>query len=204
MKEPLRAQIAAAARRRGISLNAEAVDRLERSIQNEEAMGGPEPYALFRMLGAAAEFVETKTGKAWSEDWETFLAVRAAWHPLINAARPSPPKLWKDAFEELEREEKALQREERELPKQPTMPTMKVLPGQGYFSKRSDAQLREYENALADYDKQVREFNRERSAYDRKLKAYGARLEKLRSHFDELTELGKGIAAGLLQPEARK
>lgn len=70
MKEPLRAKIEAAARARGVSLNAEAVDRLKWSFVEEdyrfEEFGGPGGYGIFRVLGGAAAALGDATGGvAW-------------------------------------------------------------------------------------------------------------------------------------------
>ena len=66
MKEPLRAKIEAAAGARGVSLNAETVDRLERSFATEEwrheEFGGRGGYEIFRVLGAAASALGSMAG----------------------------------------------------------------------------------------------------------------------------------------------
>lgn len=79
----------------GRSLVQEVENRLEFSFLDEDArereMGGRELHALFRMLGAVAEFIEERTGKKWSEDWDTGVAVQVAWKVLVGHATPSPP-----------------------------------------------------------------------------------------------------------------
>ena len=91
-----RAQLEAAAAHSGRSLAQEIEFRLERSFLDEDArnreMGGKELQALFRMLGAAAEIIETRTGKSWSKDWDTAHAVYLGWQHLIAHALPEPPK----------------------------------------------------------------------------------------------------------------
>ena len=81
MKEPLRAKIESAAGARGVSLNAEAVDRLEKSFADQEAryegFGGPGGYGIFRVLGSAASALGTAIGKTdWWRDPRSFAKVR--------------------------------------------------------------------------------------------------------------------------------
>ena len=59
----LRVSLEDAAQQHGRSVSKEIESRLERSVQSDEALGGPELYALFRLLGAAANLVEARTGK---------------------------------------------------------------------------------------------------------------------------------------------
>ena len=127
----LRASLEDAARRQGRSVSKEIESRLERSVQSDEAMGGAELYALFRLLGAAANLVEAKMGKEWSADIETYFAVKEAWRPIIEFAgppmtlqfmnklesaerRPPPPRDEKDE-KASRRERKAHEREVKEV-----------------------------------------------------------------------------------------
>jgi hypothetical protein len=100
IKEPWRAKVEAAAKARGVSLNAELADRIERSFSYEREYGGRETAALLRWLGAAAELTEARTGKGWLKDWGTYLAVREAWKVLIASAVPPEPKDWERSLEE--------------------------------------------------------------------------------------------------------
>ncbi len=49
-REPLRARLEAAAKRRGVSLNAEIVDRLKKSMETEDRFGGPGMVDLFETI----------------------------------------------------------------------------------------------------------------------------------------------------------
>jgi hypothetical protein len=53
MREPIRAELEASAKRRGVSLNAELVDRVEKSFAEEDAFGGPEIANMARLMAAA-------------------------------------------------------------------------------------------------------------------------------------------------------
>ena len=53
MREPLRARLEAAAKRRGVSLNAELVDRVERSFAKDDAFGGLVIANMARLMAAA-------------------------------------------------------------------------------------------------------------------------------------------------------
>ena len=71
MKEPLRAKIERAAKRRGLSLNTEVVDRLAQSFQKEEAkydgFGGESYYRLSQLLALAVQQGELISGERWFE-----------------------------------------------------------------------------------------------------------------------------------------
>ena len=109
MKEPLRAKIEAAAKSRGVSLNTEAVHRLQESFQTEraeedksaaveaavlngvyEALGGREHYPLLVMVGNAARMVEAGSGERWLQDFETAAQVKNAITTIIDAFSPKP------------------------------------------------------------------------------------------------------------------
>lgn len=70
MKEPLRAAIEAAATANGVSMNAEAVARLQRTFSDDEAMGGQAivniVHELVISFGAAGENAARAAGHAWT------------------------------------------------------------------------------------------------------------------------------------------
>src|SRR5262245_36794559 len=86
----------------GRSISQEIEFRLEQSFHQDAAFGGREMAGLFRMMsGAAALICERRGIKAWSSDFETFLAIRAAWRLLIDEAVPDMPMDWKAKFQAL-------------------------------------------------------------------------------------------------------
>jgi len=84
----LRSMLNKAAERNGRSVGQEVQSRLERSFQEEDALGGAELHDFLKMLGSAARVIEARTGKRWAKDFETFSAVKAAWNELQNFACP--------------------------------------------------------------------------------------------------------------------
>ena len=98
MKEPLRAKIEVAAKERGVSLNAETVARLEQTFQEEEALGGRQFRAMFSLFGNAAVLIEQQTGQSCFKDWNTWVAVQAAWKRLGVTFGPLPSKAWLKAL----------------------------------------------------------------------------------------------------------
>src|SRR5713226_8088659 len=108
-KEPLRLQLEAAAKARGVSMNNEIIDRLQRSFENdrriEEIFGGRDVYGMMRVIAAAvhetglsAGFFATSSlegAKGWLRNpWAYDQAVRAAlrvFEALRPAGDPSPP-----------------------------------------------------------------------------------------------------------------
>ena len=101
MKEPLRAKLEAAAEEKGISLNAEAVQRLERSFFDENTaqyLLGFEPQSMLalRCLGDAVAKIEGETGRTWHEDWDTRQRVKAAFESVVKifgAKQPAENRL---------------------------------------------------------------------------------------------------------------
>ena len=75
MREPLRAKIERAAKSRGVSLNAEAVERLELSFADNDArardFGDETTLHVMRALATAKQIAELSTGKSAYEDPET-------------------------------------------------------------------------------------------------------------------------------------
>ncbi len=86
----------------GRSISQEIEFRLEQSFHQDAAFGGREMAGLFRMMsGAAALICERRGVKAWSSDFETFLAIREAWRLLIDETAPVMPTDWKAKFQAL-------------------------------------------------------------------------------------------------------
>ena len=102
----LRDKVAEASKETGRSLAQEVELRLEQSFKSDDAInaafGGKELASLFRLLGAAAEQVELKTGKSWRTDLDTFVAMRLAWAQLLDQAlnnwAPAPSPELLEAF----------------------------------------------------------------------------------------------------------
>ena len=92
MKEPLRAEIEAAAKAKGVSLNAEIVERLQRASQGEwveyEKFGGKATYRLMVLLATTLVLVETVTGKKWHKDELTYQEAREAIDAFFVRFRP--------------------------------------------------------------------------------------------------------------------
>jgi hypothetical protein len=112
--EKLRNELIWLAEQSGLSVSEEIEARLDRSINGEgivaEVLGGPHNSALLLTLASAIRAVESSTGKRWTEDHETNLAIRAAvtsvmdllitppdveeatrskYHALLNFLRPA-------------------------------------------------------------------------------------------------------------------
>jgi len=105
MKEPLRARLEKAAAQDGVSLNAEAVKRLEESFRREKratdvaaqaaggvyaSFGGIETFMVMRLLANAIAVIEAKTGSGWQENVETHRQVKKACAALFDIFPPSP------------------------------------------------------------------------------------------------------------------
>ena len=195
MKEPLRAKLEVAAKTRGVSLNFEMVSRLESSFAKEsaqdDALGGAETHAVLRMFGAAAHLIDIRTGKSWLSDWETALAVKAAWKMLALTVAPSPP----DEFREMG---------DAPLPELPPMPARPELPSLGVSYPRGllgpeDNDVRKsYEAACAKYEEEWAKYDKEAAVYKDALQERSRQLREIVRHMESLADLGKDIAGSLL------
>jgi hypothetical protein len=100
MKEPLRAALEEAARRRGVSMNAETIARLERSFEQDDRFGGAAMLAMANLmagaflrggqLGAAAQGHPEWTPDRWVNDAVCYRA--GAWAVASALGLPLPGK----------------------------------------------------------------------------------------------------------------
>ena len=103
MKEPLRAAIEASAKKRGISLNAETVRRIEASFEAERresliaaeatssvyfSFGGLDNFMVLRLLANAISTMEQTSGRKWREDPALFAEVKKATVQILNFFKP--------------------------------------------------------------------------------------------------------------------
>ncbi len=114
MREVLRAKIEKAANARDVSLNTEAVDRLEKSFLADErredvnqaalfaAMGGEENYRAFRFLFLPVPLIERETGKTWQDDPVTYQRVLGAFMAVMQTFGANSGLPEEQANEELE------------------------------------------------------------------------------------------------------
>ena len=179
----------------GRSLSEEIEARVEQWREYDHQFGGKELHSLFRMMGAAAQIIEERTGKSCTTDWETSLAVEAAWLQLMSSFSPRA-----------RRDSKYLESIggpplDFELPP-PTLPEYPkaAMPsgGIGLLSKvlPSAEEIAAYEKQRAADEK----------AYTKWLKAvdeYRNKLEAARQHFEALKDLGKEVAVELFPPKTR-
>lgn len=88
MREDLRLKLKRDADKKDVTLNAEIVDRLERSYLQSEQMaqmfGGERNAALFRSFAGMIGLIESQTGQAWNTDEYTRAKVRAALIALLT------------------------------------------------------------------------------------------------------------------------
>ncbi len=103
LKEPLRARIEKAARKRKRPMNTEIVDRLEMSFSEEEKVqlthqlvmdgvyqqfGGIGTYSLMKLLTEAIRYIEDETGKSWQDDRNTYEQVETACKVILSKYGP--------------------------------------------------------------------------------------------------------------------
>jgi hypothetical protein len=80
-----------ASQQTGRSLSQEIEFRLEQSLRDDAARiqfyGRPEVDALLKQIAGVIAIVEQKTGRRWTEDYETFLAMDAALKQILKWVR---------------------------------------------------------------------------------------------------------------------
>ncbi len=204
----LREKLDAAIRQSGRSLTQEIELRLERSFRDEEGFGGKENYALFKMMGGAADVIQARTGKLWMADWDTSVSVRAAWKRLASDAAPKPPRKIMQSIRDQGptaptplprmiiqsiRDQGPTGPTPPELPKPRAGAPVGLLSG---FRTLSDEEQRAYEKESAAYEKA-------RSNYMKRLKKYQREQQLVQQHIDSLLDLGREVASGLF-PERPK
>jgi len=93
LPEGLRKKIEKSAKRQGVSMNSEIVNRLEQSLR-DELFGGPHTRNLLNTLGAAITAVEHHTGKKWIDDEDTQAQAYLAMYAFLGAfGGPNMPEL---------------------------------------------------------------------------------------------------------------
>jgi hypothetical protein len=118
MREPLRAKVEKAAKSRGVSMNDEMVERLERSFADEAEAGGPELHQVARLMASTfAHTGNTTSGGKKPSEWLGDPAVyQKCRYAVWNALRGGLKGLTPSAEEQLafERQEQDLRRQKRE------------------------------------------------------------------------------------------
>lgn len=201
MKESLRSKLARVAERNDITLNREIVERLAQSFRSEQRYGGSELSSIFRLMAAIAEVLETRRGRGpMTRDFETFVAVTAAWNqvirslsPILDAQLVERMNSLDERFSSLSAEAKAL---EAVRPEQPA-----DLPHQGLLGIRmsvdqGDPSAIDYVNRLAERQATLDGLRSRQDILSRE-------MQELLDHFKRLEESGKteaerqlGLTAG--------
>lgn len=79
----------------GRSLSQEIEFRLERSLQEDDALrrefGDERTQRILRIMAQAAAAIEDQHGKKWHEDWDTYYAVLASWQRITQLWHPTAP-----------------------------------------------------------------------------------------------------------------
>ena len=179
----------------GRSLAQEVELQLERS-HSAAVLGSKETYGLLRLLAAAAEIIEAKTGKSWSCDWDTFQAVQAAWRKLIPAAGPKPPRGVVDV----------LTMPAPPIPIPPVLPippTPTLRAGRALFPDLvpdPDNEQKAYEKKCAAYNRDLATCKKNEKRYEE----YKLQMKEARQYIEELLGIGENVAADLFEVTKRR
>ena len=85
----VRRRIVEAAKESGRALSQEIEARLHRTFEADQQVGGPELWALFKMMAAAAELIEHRTEQSWTTDAASARAVQISWDRIIEEFLPN-------------------------------------------------------------------------------------------------------------------
>jgi hypothetical protein len=194
-----------AAAKAGRSLSEEIERRLEASFEREDCYGGPDTDALLHQFAGAIGFVQQRTGRRWSQDYETYLAVIEALEGILKWVRrtmqPKPsPKSVAIVQEMIEAEPtwpKVPRPTELELSEEPQ--SLSVAPGEGLlggylaqlisppprFPSVQDAKL-----AAEAY-----------AQFDREYEQYKLKMGRAQDYFAHVKVVGEEAAASVI-PDA--
>ncbi len=177
------------------SLSQEIEAQLEQAYASDREFGGRELHALFRMMGAAADLIEARTGKPLFSDWDTWNAARRAWIMLMKEAAPKPPPDFVRLGEQTI--------ELTSFPQPPIPPTFPTGTGLGALGMNPDStEMKAYEAEMVAYKKASRK-------YDHLMRKHARQIEKQQREAQEWVarvtvydDLGRDVAAGLLPDRA--
>jgi hypothetical protein len=163
----LRDKMKKAANGSGRSLAQEVEARLEQTFAAEShaknEFGGQEKYQIFRMLSAASEAIQFRTGKSWLTDEDTATSVNSVWQILINELLPNlSPEIVS---------EKILNASP--LTPIPEIPEIPSHPFMGTFASRL-AKM-----SGGDIEKDNKELEKANEAYNAAMKDYAQQIKKI-------------------------
>ncbi len=176
----IKQQLETEARIAGRSLSEEIEFRLGRSLQQEADSGGRELHGLLGLQVGVAEFIQARTGKSASDDWQTGYAIHHAWKRLIYDWLPKPRAEW---IAELER----LSDDMPDMPVPPNPPKEPIRGGllvprapeekwEAYEAERQDF-IKKAEKYFAESTKCKRVYDQNKAALRRKLDEFNKALE---------------------------
>ncbi len=196
----LRSALEESSENNGRSLSQEIESRLERSFAIDDHVttqfGGPEKYQVFRMLSAASETIQFRTGKSWLADEDTATSVNMAWQILIDDLLPSmsPEKV----------SEKIVNASP--LASIPEMPEKPLHPFEGTFASRlanmsgSDIEKhdKEFENANATYGAEMDKYEQALARQEEMLAKNKAILDQQEKMITEwLEQFSSSVSEGV-------
>jgi hypothetical protein len=208
MRDDLKRRLEENADSQGRSLSEEIEFLAESMLLQEAAYGGKELNGLLKLMVGAAEIIQARTEKSWSSDWETSIAVRAAWKKLAAAAGPRPPA-------------GLIQYElppPPELPTRPSPPRSGLLPPElmgklpprrglltpelmgklSHLIAHDSVEAKDYVAEMATIEKANRKDDRLRAKYVRQLEALRQDNQAWIDRLISLQDLGEDVAAELL------
>lgn len=191
-----------AAARSGRSISQEIELRLEQSFQDESALGGREMLGLFRMMaGVAAVIEERRNGKRWSEDWETFLAVRKAWHAMINSVCPELSPEWIERLRTLQASDPGPSpgRPPALAPSGPGM-LSGIFGLTGGTSEAEPTDPEERARLYADWQQKNKEWEEAANEWIARATDFSNKMTAMKEHLTQLEAFGTEVANGMLRP----
>ncbi len=181
IRSDLKARLERDASNVGRSLSEEIEFRLENSVIFDDAMerefGSAQLQTLFRSMAATVAIIEAKTGKAWTEDWDTGAAVETGWRRVVRQYMPDFPK---DMRADSETDSPGV------APNKPVT-TYEPAKNPGLFSNQPTV-IEPSADEWAKYEKELAKHAKKQQAHDE------AR-QRLMGRFDAADSLGKETAS---------
>jgi hypothetical protein len=151
------------------------------------------------MMGAAAEIIEERRGKSYHTDWETYLAVRAAWAKLIAEANPKPEPGY---FES-----RGYPATDSDLPPAPVRPEPVMSDAEmmaDAYRVRTPEEEAEHKERLEEYEGQLKNYDEELAQWKDAIDERRNALDRGLQHFKDIYGMGEEVAVGLLPPRETK
>ena len=186
LTDETRAALEAASQASGRSLGQEAEYRLAASFaedkERQDAFGGPELDALFKMMAGVAEILQRQMGRPWFSDWATHRATRSGWDAILDSSAPASPLLDMLPVDP--------------WPERPQLPVYPERRG-GLLTPPNEVTDADYAAAMARYRQEMESYAAKCAEVDAEIARRRAALQATQDYIADLDKLGKRAASAV-------